>query len=75
MGESLVSRIIERLPFYFLATDPSGNIIYCTSAKLFGATNEEINNLNVCDMHKLGWIDRPAATHEAIERKNQSLNT
>jgi transcriptional regulator with PAS, ATPase and Fis domain len=69
MDESLLSRIIEHLPFYFLATDPRGNIIYCSNAKLFGATNEEINNLNVCDMHELGWIDRPAATKEAIEKR------
>lgn len=69
MDESLLSRIIEHLPFYFLAADTSGNVVYCKGAKLFGATDEEVYNLNVFDMHTLGWIDRTSATKEALERK------
>jgi transcriptional regulator with PAS, ATPase and Fis domain len=69
MDESLLTRILELLPFYFLATDPSGNVIYCKGAALFGATDEEMLNLNVYDLQALGWIDRPSATKEAIETK------
>lgn len=69
MDESLLNQILELLPFHFLATDPGGNIIYCKGAALFGATDEEMLNLNVYDLHTLGWIDRSSATKEAIETK------
>jgi transcriptional regulator with PAS, ATPase and Fis domain len=70
MGKNFIlSDIIDYFPFYFLVSDAKGDIVFVSKngvKKIYGADVGELFCKNVFNLFKDGWIDRPAASAEAV---------